>query len=99
MLELLLAFVCLGSNLNDAACRQSWDKFNSVHPEINAYEANLQKKYIDTLPGGYKVVGGVIGVVYKKELRFSIYKNFNIDLRYNQINEQQFLFGYRLEFP
>lgn len=92
---MFLLSLCFGSQLADQVCQQSYEKFKEQTPGFEQQLKIYQRKYVDTLPVELIWTGTVANLVYKKQLKFGIYKGTYLDLR----DEGQFLIGYKLSFP
>lgn len=97
-LEAFLISLCFGSQMNDDVCRQSYLKFKQQTPEMQAIEngidrkeKNYQSKYVDTLPQEIQFTGLAAGIIYKKELKFGVYRGLIVDLQ----DEGRWRLGYK----
>lgn len=93
-LELLLLSICFGSQMSNDACRSSFDKYRSMHPEFNEQMKVYERQYTNDLPAEMLVLGVFVNDVYRKELKVGIYKGWYVDLK----DKGQGLFGYKFSF-
>ncbi len=95
MLELLLLSICLGSNLNDSACNQSWEKTKTENPSIDDRMKMYERTYEKDLPVGLIWLGSAAGMVYKKEVKFGLGHGYYADIR----DQGTALLGVKVSFP
>ncbi len=81
MLEWLLVSMCVMSDFKQNACGKATDAYVEGNPLIRASERKLDRMYVKPLPEELKFVGGAVGTLYNRQVKFTLYRGLILDIR------------------
>lgn len=91
---MLLLLTCASIKFKGEACSASWNAYSAYNPQVGIIEKNAEKLYLNPIPNEVKLVGGTVGSLYKKEIKFTLVRNIYVDIR----DQGRSTIGYQYKF-